>query len=96
MGGGKVMEALAAESPAREVKLAQRFHHPDIHRECGLEAIAEQEDTVSNLPADTWQLHQLGAGGLDRQRVQAGQVALAAGNQARGRQQVRGSAPSLA
>jgi hypothetical protein len=52
MGGGEVMEALAADSPAREVKLPKAFHHPNVHRERGLETAGEQEDTVSNLLAD--------------------------------------------
>ena len=55
MSGGKAVDELAADSPAREIKLPERFHHPDIHRERGLETAGEQEDTISDLSSDTGQ-----------------------------------------
>src|SRR5438445_7626159 len=65
-----------------KVKLAQRFHYPDIHRESGLKAVSKQQNAIGNFPADTGQFHQLFASDFDGQVVQTRQIELSTNEQA--------------
>ena len=90
MGLGELFEPFSTYPAVGEVELLQSFPHPDIDRERGLEPVREQQDAIGDLSADAGQFHQSPAGGFDRRSLEMFELKLAAGDRARGFQQVGG------
>lgn len=69
----------------------QRFFDPHIDREGGGKIVGEEENAVGDFFADAGKFAKGGAGFFQRQLLKGFEVELAAGNNFRGREEVRGA-----
>ena len=72
MGLAEMTQTRQLDPPLGEIKLAQRFHDPDIHRKGLLKSIAEQQHAIGDFQADPGQLEQLRARLFQRHAMQRG------------------------
>ena len=57
MRGRKLVQSLLADSPPWKIEPLKRSHYPDVHRECRLESVSEEQDAVGDLSPYPWQGH---------------------------------------
>ncbi len=91
VGFGEALKALAGGAAAREVKLAQGFHDPDVYGKGGLKSIGKEKDAIGDLGADAGELDEFGAGGGNGEGMEFGEAQFFGGDGAGGSEEIRGA-----
>ena len=89
MGRGKMPQPFVTDPAAREIEFAQRALDPHVHGKGAVKTTGEEQDAIGNFAADAAQFHQFLTRPGQRQMAQTFQVKPAAGDLARGGEQMR-------
>ncbi len=88
MGCGKMPQPFVTDPAAREIQFAQSALNPHVHGKRAVKTIGEEQDAIGDFAAHAAQFHQFLARPGQRQMAQTFQVKPAAGDLARGGEQV--------
>jgi hypothetical protein len=94
--GGETVEALEFDVAAREVKLAQGLHNPDVDREGGLIPVGKQKDAISDFAAHAGQFYQLSTGSFDAYMTKFFEIDFTIGHGSSSSKEVRSAEPHFA